>query len=225
MQKYLWNALGLVFGIAGAVSTSLYLQNNQTLKVDLYAKPPLVSIPPEMLPIVTFGYPEIYRDFIDIWALQVLTESPENPDAEKFMAFLRPILAQKPKMETLYMFACFVVSKTYNKSEYCQEITDIGLKLFPDSFRILMAQAYIFAFKLNKPLQASAYYFMAAEKPNAPSYIKNIAVRLANREEVTGNDLEATMSIMLGNAKGARFQQFLLEHATKVLNKDPKNDH
>lgn len=191
-----------------------HLREVKPIQGDLYQSPPLIYLKPELIKIITLGHPEIYHHFIKIWLLQALMEIPEEESSpEKMMNLIRLVINHKPKLESIYMLSCFIMSKMYHSPEYCHEIVETGLSLYPKSFRLLVTQGYIYAFLLDKPLQASSYYFMASQKPDAPPHFKKLAIRLANKENISPKDIESTLSIILGRGQSSSFKQFLQDNA------------
>ena len=215
------NALGIVaclfLLLSGLLFFGLELAESAKKAPNTYERPPLVDLPPEVISIMTMGHPAIYKNFLHVWLLQALTDDPENPDPDKMWALLKSTLKHRIEAETIYMLSCFVITKPFNRPEKCTDIMKIGFEVFPESYRLHITQGFIYAFVLNKPLQASSHYFLASKNPKAPPHFEKIAIKLANKESITSKDFQDTFQSMLGHGKGLMFQKFLIEHANNFL--------
>ncbi len=194
----------LLFG--GAIVATVPLRLNHLKKsYDLYAFPPLSQVNSRFLTVLLLGQKAIYDDFISIWLLQTLMEKDHDFDHEKLIEQIRSVIQHHPRLETTYMMACFTMF--YNKHpEYCQEINLEGLKAFPMSWRLLMTQAFIEYSALNHPAQAASFFMMAAQRENAPPYVKKAARKLLETKTLTDDDVQKSMEL-ISKAEGK--SQFL----------------
>ena len=184
------------------------LRNLKKNRDTLYDHAPLASLPPDVIHVMFLGHSEIFKDFVHLWALQSLATDPKNPDPDKMQSLIDSTLRHRPKMETLYMFSCFVMKGTYKRPKSCKEIIDVGLTIFPKSFRLSMTQGYVSAFLLKKPLEAAYYYHMASQYENAPPHVKKIAVKFANDQNLSSDDLMFLDTIQK-DIHGEQFEYFL----------------
>ncbi len=203
----------LCLGITTLIGKRLSMQRE--MSNDIYALPPLVQIPPEFTQLFFLGFDEIYRDFLNIWLLQAITEEPAAPDSQKMLRLIRQVIRHKPRFESLYMLSCFVMTKIYHNPESCEEITKAGLTVFPESFRIAVTQGFTSGFILNQPAQAAQYYFLASTIPNAPEHIRKIAVKFASLQPMSESDINDSLRSILNEENGSKLRQFLLRHGSK----------
>lgn len=193
-----------------------------TPKYQLVENAPLVGLKTEAIDVLTLGHRGLYDDFIDIWLLQILMDpalKKESPD--KIYKTILDILKQKPKIESSYMLPCFVLMVDFARPDLCENITILGLEAFPQSWRIPMTQGYVYAFKLNDPIKASAFYNLAASRKNSPPYVQSLAQKMLLKG---GNDQETmkeTLDLMLQVEGGSKFAEFV---ANTIKNKAKEVD-
>lgn len=176
---------------------------------ELYATPPLSQINPSILNIVLLGHKAMYEDFIAIWLLQTLMQEGEPKEADPLMAQIRSVIRHEPKLETTYMLACFVMLNQVKRPEFCQEINLAGLRAFPMSWRLLMTQAYVEYAAMNHPAQAASFFMMAAQRQNAPEYVRKAAKKLLETKALTAEDVKASMDLIAEKDGNTQFKQLL----------------
>lgn len=183
----------------------------QTLKstYELYSKPPLADVKPQFLNILLLGHKAIYEDFISIWLLQTLMQEGVKKEAEPLIEQIRSVIRHEPKLETTYMLSCFVMLNEVKRPEFCQEINLAGLRAFPMSWRLLMTQAYVEYAAMNHPAQAASFFMMAAQRENAPDYVKKAAKKLLETKTLTDEDIEASMNLIAEKDGNTQFKQLL----------------
>lgn len=171
--------------------------------------PPLAGVDPRILNVLTLGHKNLYDDFAHLWMIQSLM-TPYDPGlADAMMGSIRTVLGHHPKIETLYMLACFVINSEFKKPEYCQEIINAGLVAFPQSWRLPMTQGFIHAFLLDQPAQASAYFTMAASRAKSPPYVAKVAEKLIRKENLNLDDLNKSVELLMGTPYESRFREML----------------
>lgn len=163
---------------------------------ELYAAPPLAHMNPKFLSAFMLGQKAVYDDFISIWLLQTLMQSGVVKDHEKLMEQIRSVIKHEPKLETTYMLSCFVMINELKHPEYCQEINLAGLKAFPMSWRLLMTQAFVEYSAMNHPAQGASFFMMAAQRENAPPYVKKAAEKLLKTRTLTDEDIQASLELI-----------------------------
>lgn len=146
--------------------------------------PPLSRLSTSVLNTVTLGYRGLYDDFADIWLLQTLGEKDiKRFDPGQLVAAIRAVTRHGPKLESLYLLSCFVLTFELGKPEECQAITVDGMKALPASWRIPMTQGYVTAFVLHDPAAGALYYDLAGSRQGAPAFMTTLARKLSVREE------------------------------------------
>lgn len=178
-------------------------------RAETFVIPPLTELSPTVIPIVTLNQQAIFEDVIHLWLMQALLHPDAPRHAEKLAAVIDATLKHRPKIESLYMLACFVALKDLDRPRLCQNITLAGLEVFPDSWRLPMTQGFVHAFVLNEPLQAANFYLLASTRPKSPPYVANVARKLAERENVTEEDRRRSLELMIGGGQQERFHMFL----------------
>ncbi|MBC7661390.1 MAG: hypothetical protein H7249_16975 [Chitinophagaceae bacterium] len=184
----------------------------------LYAPPPMAQINPRTINIFLLGHKAIYDDFISIWLLQTLmqTGTPKNP--ELLMQQVRSVIQHHPKLETTYMLSCFTLWRELNHPEFCREISEAGLVAFPMSWRILMTQAFVEYALMNHPAQAATFFMMAAQRENAPPYVKKAAEKLLKTRVLTDEDIQQSMELISQSEGKTQFMGML----KKIQESKPK---
>lgn len=202
-------ALGVF--IFGAILVSTAPQRVEKLKstYEIYSTPPLAQIKPSILNIILLGHKAIYEDFISIWLLQTLMQEGVQKEADPLIAQIRSVIRHEPKLETTYMLACFVMLNELKRPEFCQEINLAGLRAFPMSWRLLMTQAYVEFSAMNHPAQAASFFTMAAQRENAPEYVKKAAKKLLETRDLTDEDIKASMDLIAEKEGNSQFKQLL----------------
>ena len=179
------------------LATAFYQISDQARQESLSQKerlspPPLSSLSTPMLNVVTLGYRGLYDDFADIWLLQILSDkNVRSYDPVKLLATIKAVTQHGPKIESLYLLSCYVMSFDFKQGEHCLEIISDGIRALPDSWRIPMTQGYVDAFVLHDPSSASLYYQLAASKSGAPRYFGSLAKKLADKAEISDDEEKA----------------------------------
>ena len=197
---------------------------------DKTGAPPLSSWSNRVVNIVTFGHRGLYDDFITIWAVQFLADKDlaKYAGVDRVYASIKSVTRLHPKLESLYVLSCFVLSLDFNHSELCESISRDGLVAFPESWRIPMTQGFIESFKLKNDLQAAVYYGLASSRPSSPPWVADLAKRLAGRGAATGQDMEATLQMLKEIPGGTRVLELLRPKLKNQLPPDlppPPTDH
>lgn len=189
---------------------------------ELYAAPPLAHMNPNVLTAFMLGQKAIYDDFISIWLLQTLMSTDVTKDHEKLMEQIRLVIKHQPKLETTYMLSCFVMLNELKHPEYCQEINLTGLKAFPMSWRLLMTQAFVEFSAMGHPAQAASFFMMAAQRENAPPYVKKAAIKLLETKTLTDDDIQKSLEL-ISQSEGKNQFSDLLKSIDKNKKKKPED--
>lgn len=165
---------------------------------DKLAAPPLSLWSNRAINIATLGHRGLYEDFIGIWTLQTLIDQDlkKYASAEQVETLIEATIRQKPHLESLYLLCCFTMALDYDRPQNCEKISVQGLKVFPKSWRILMTQGFVAAFKLGDMAKASAYYTLASQLPEAPPWVASLAGKLAKQGQEKGQDLNETIQLL-----------------------------
>ncbi len=151
--------------------------------------PPLSLLSTSVLNTVTLGYRGLYDDFADIWLLQTLGEKDvKRFDPQQLITAIRSVTRHGPKLESLYLLSCFVLTFELAKPEECQAISVDGMKALPTSWRIPMTQGYVTAFVLNDPGAGALYYQLAGSLQGAPPFLASLATKLAAHGEFSDEE-------------------------------------
>lgn len=179
--------------------------------VDRLEPAPLAHWSPRAVDLITLGHRGLYDDFSAIWAMQVLVDSDlkKSHTPEQIYASIEPSLRQTPKIESFYLLSCFVLSLELNEPRYCETISLLGLKAFPNSWRIPMTQGFIASFKTGNKAQAAAFYGLASTRPQSPPWVQGLAARLAGSPEATLDDLNQAIELLKEVPGGTRLLETL----------------
>ncbi|MCX6130441.1 MAG: hypothetical protein NTX25_15435 [Proteobacteria bacterium] len=186
-------------------------QRVATLKssYDVLSPPPLSGLSPNFINILTLGHKAVYDDFIDIWLLQALMDERRGNDSERMMTSIRSVIKHLPKLETIYMLACFTMFQDLKNPAACQEIMLAGLKAFPASWRLPMTQGYVEYFLMKQPAQAASFFMMAASRPDSPIYVQKTVQKLLQENTLSPEDLKRSLEIMSETESNASFIKML----------------
>lgn len=177
---------------------------------DVLAPAPLAGVDRRLIDILTLGHRGFYDDVVNIWTLQALADErlKTKTPAEIQKAMLLAVDSH-PRVESLYMLACFVLALDFSAPEACESISLVGLKALPDSWRVPVTQGFISHFKMGDPKKAAAYYQLAASRPGAPEYLQSLARKLAEKGQLSEAELKQTVDGLLDVPGGSKFGQFL----------------
>lgn len=197
----------------------LLWQNSKTLqKIELHNQrenlsPPLANFPPRLINVITLGHKDLYDDLITFWLLQHLIPSSNEAPEPLDLVYSRIIRVLKlhPKIEAIYLFACYSLYFRWKKPELCQDITTLGLQAFPTSWKIPLTQGYMLAFPLNKPVEASLYYQRAASQANAPKFAASFANKLLRKEKISPSQRQESINFFF-NSPDSDLNKFFRKH-------------
>ncbi len=125
------------------------------------------------------------------------------------MVLIRSVLRHQPRLETSYMLSCIIMFDEFKHPEECQEISLLGLKAFPQSWRIPMLQGYVHAVLLKEPAQAAAFFNMAASRPHRPSWVQRLVSKLTDSSAFTEDDLQQSIQILSRSPQSEEFSDLL----------------
>lgn len=178
----------------------------------LLEAPPLVDLDTRLITAMTLGNVGVYDDVIYLWTLQSLVDPRlKTKDPVAVQESILRVTRHNPKIETLYMMSCFVLAFDLKRPDLCERITLDGLKATPDGWRIPITQGFIFAHELKDPKNAAMYYGLAASRPDAPPFVGRYAKKLIDTNELSIEELQATLDELLSAEEGSRFATFM-EH-------------
>lgn len=206
LSGYLIVLVWLAALAAFSFNVTFKLERFSDKQYKLLTPPPLVQLKPAFVDLLMLGHTGIYHDFINIWGLQFLVdpaikkESPEDVNA-----VIRLILGQQPQLESFYMIACFVMAFDLEKPQYCEPISVVGLKAFPQSWRIPMTQAFVSGFMMNDSTKASAFYHIAASRDQSPPYVAHVAQKLLDQAQLSDQEILGVERLLNEIPGGAKF--------------------
>jgi hypothetical protein len=185
--------------------------------IDKLMVPPLAYWSPNIVSIATLGHRSLYEDFLVIWILQILADRQLSTYANGSQVFnaVIPALKQHPRVEAIYLMACFVIGMDLESPKYCEEISRQGLMAFPESWRIPMVQGFIHLFQTGEKDKAAAYYALAATRPTSPDYVKRLAQKTAEKSDATPEDLNQTLETFKEIPGGTKLLEAIRETLSK----------
>jgi hypothetical protein len=209
----------LLIAIGTCIRTGRSLSPIEKASWKLVSAPPMSGLNSKSIDILTLGHRGIFDDIATIWIIQFLgdKELVKTSSAEDVYKAIYSFTRHQPRMEGIYLLSCFVLALDFDHPEYCESISLDGLKAFPDSWRIPMAQGFIASFKLQDDLKAAAFYQMAASRPNSPEYVGRLAKRLSERGYANGQDLNETIDMLSEVPGGTRIIEILRERMSNQV--------
>jgi len=207
--------LAATFYNCGRVGSDLGKKERAEYKV--VSSPPLASMDPKILDTMMLGHGALYDDFAMIWSIQILADPnlKSTTTADELSETLLKILKHQPKIEGIYLLACYVLGLDFQRGDLCDKISVQGLQAFPDSWRIPMTQGFMASFVAKDDLKAAAFYELAASRPKSPEYVGKLAKRLTARGYADGEDLTETVRLMSEVPGGSRIIEILQERLKK----------
>lgn len=190
-------------------TTAAYSQRD----FQLLDAPPLTSLDPRVVNILTLGFHGLYDDFVDIWLLQQLMDKRLKPEhAEALQRAVVKTTKHLPKIESLYMLSCFIIGFDMNRPDLCEPFMLDGIKAIPDSWRIPMTEGFMLGFKQTDVRNAAVYLSIAGSRPGVPGHIKELAEHYAQNESMSPDDVKKAVNGLLGG-ETSRLSHFLEERA------------
>lgn len=172
--------------------------------------PPLISLEPRILDVLTGGHRGLYEDFAFIWTLQSLVDpNLVTLDGELVQRELLKVSRHLPEIETFYMLGCFTLAFDLKRPDLCEPITLDGMKAVPASFRIPLTQGFLFFHEMNQPAKGAMYFGVAATRPHSPEFIGRMATKLVDENALDRAELEATVRQLFGDEASSRFAEYL----------------
>ena len=182
---------------------------------------PLSSIEPRILNIITLGFRGVYDDFLSIWTIQFLADARlKNFATDEVFSAIKSTTRQRPKIESIYMLSCFALALDLNRPDLCKEIIIDGMNALPDSWRLPVTQGFIYAYKLNDLPNAAVFYSLAASRPGAPAFLKKLSKNMIEKNELSVEDMQTSLSNMFDNSGGSKIGNFLNDMMQKNREKD-----
>ena len=182
---------------------------------------PLSSIEPRILGIITLGFRGVYDDFLSIWTIQFLADARlKDFTTDEVFAAIKSTTRQRPKIESIYLLSCFVLALDLNRPDLCKEIIIDGMNALPDSWRLPVTQGFMYAYKLNDIPNAAIFYSLAASRPGAPPYLQKLSANMIEKNELSVEDMQSSLSNMFDKPGGSKVGNFLNDMMKKNREKD-----
>lgn len=171
--------------------------------------PPWINLSPRTISLLTLGFKAAYDDFLAIWVVHYLA-SPDASvyDLDSLDRMLQRVAAIRHPLESIYMFSCFTLTML-KRPRSCESILHTGMEVLPDGWRLPLTMGFVYAFDLDEPKKAAIYYNACSERRHAPTYIKNVARKLAKKGGVTLNQLDNSMAEILGISEDSKIYRVL----------------
>lgn len=158
--------------------------------------PPLYLTRPDIVTLATLGHRDFYNSVWMIWITQLINPLSPVLSADDFLKLSQSILIQQPQSERFYIAFCYYAIEHYHRPDFCENFSQVGLKLFPQSWVIPLSQGYVYGFVVKDLGRASAFYALAASRPNAPQYAHLLAEKLKRNDNVSDSDYNVTIEIL-----------------------------
>lgn len=214
--------LMIVLWIVGICSAFYYVapRSLRIAQSDTYINiaPPLASLNPKFIKVITLGHKDVYDAFVFMWMIQVVANPDLSAYHERLDEVARFVVAQEPGHESLYMLLCLTLASPRLKHpETCRIINETGLKLFPQSWRLAMIQGYIEAFEMKDKARAALFYSLAASRKESPEYVGKLAKRLINDETVSESEIAEAWKMAVNFEGWEKFQEIMSMKMEKKL--------
>lgn len=174
--------------------------------------PPMASLHPDLIRLVSLGHEGLLHDFFQVWLNQVINDPRLTAEhADELATAVTLIARHRTPYDFVYIGSCFTLWEL-GRPDLCFRVSEAGLKANPASWKIPMTQGFIDAFILQVPTRAAFFYQLAASREHSPDYVARVAQRLLDQEEVTESDFLATLEEML-NKPGNESLRALLQRS------------
>lgn len=211
MLSRLISILLIVCCVATCVRIGQARGPEERAKFDHLSAPPLSSWSDRAINVAMVGHRSLYEDFLAIWLVQLLADRDlkSYASAEQTYHLIKSITRFHPKLESTYLFSCFVLALDFNRPDLCESISLEGLKTFPNSWRIPMTQGFVAAFKLGDHAKAAGFYAIASTRDNSPPWVQSLAKKLAAKGADEGQDLNETINLLKEVPGGTKLLELL----------------
>jgi len=215
-MKLLLPTLWLFLLVALFLPVSHHTRSFAAKRAVLFEKPALADIDPRLVNILTLGHRGLYDDFLAIHSLQYLVDQQlVNIDPKLTYNTLMLAAKQEPKVQSFYMLGCFAIAFDLKHPEWCEALNLIGANALPEGWRIPLTQGYIFMNELKDASAAAKWYALAASRPGAPDYVGSLATKLATKSEMSIDDLQRSLEMMIDVPGGSKLREMLEKSAAR----------
>ena len=204
-------------GLVGVfLPVSRHARRNSQARATLFEKPALADIDVRLVNVLTLGHRGLYDDFLAIHSLQYLVDQKlVNVDPKVTRETLMVAARQSPKVQSFYMLGCFAFAYDLKHPEWCEELNLIGANALPEGWRIPLTQGFIFMNEMKDQGAAAKWYALAASRPGAPSYVGSLANKLAQKSDLTVDDLAKSLEMMVDAPGGSKLRDILEKAAAR----------
>lgn len=181
---------------------------------------PLSALHTNLINVITLGHRGLYDDFATIWTIQFLAESKltQKTNSDEIYAAIDSVTRHHPRIEALYLLACFTLAEDFKRIDRCEKISADGMIALPNSFRIPMMQGLMATLDGQDHLKAAAYYHMAAKAPGSPKYLTSVANKLTEKGYLDGQDLNDSVNMFREIPGGSKIIELMRE---RLQNREP----
>jgi hypothetical protein len=191
----------------------------------LVEPPPLTTLDPRLLSIITLGFRGAYDDLLSIWSIQFLVDDRvKTYPAEEVFKAIKNITRQRPKIESIYMLSCFTIALDLKRPEFCKEIIIDGMHALPNSWRLPMTQGFMYAYQMNDIPNAATFYSMAASRPDSPPFLHQLSVNMVQKNSISVEDIQTSLEKMFDAPGGSKVGSFLNDMMQKKREKENKEN-
>lgn len=187
--------LGLILGILGLFKIAAVADQGSTQSYTLVDKPPLVDLAPDKIALLTLGFPQVYHQFLNFWAVQFLGDqniAQESPD--QILEVLTAISQHKPKIRDLYQLSCYTFLLDFDNPDYCLNVLVNGMRAVPDDWSIPLLAGIVYKTNKKDLRNATLFFMAAAAKKGAPAYVINVANKRYEESQNSGGFMENDLS-------------------------------
>lgn len=189
---------GMIFtvGWVGILFYGLYrteesISRHRRTQVSIVDNPPLAFLGPKAIQAITLGHKGLYDDFIVMWSIQYLMDPRlKAEDPNHVVASLHTILRHEPRVESIYLLACFILANDLARPAECAQIARYGIFALPHSWRIPATIGFIAQRRLGDNAAAAALFAEAASKPNCPRTFGSLSQKLQKQLQLSPDEME-----------------------------------
>lgn len=206
LKQQIFKITTAVAVVGAYVLSANHLGSTSQVASNGVSMPPLVEFNPIAVQALTFGHKGLYDDLLTTWVSHQLIQPGVDP--ESVLRVVRAASQHEPRLETFYMFSCIMLTEVFGHKDACLELTTIGLKAMPSSWRIPMTQAYIYRVHYKDNEKAAAFYNLAAAQTSAPEDLRKAASVVAAGRE-TDDVANDAVTLMLAASGGMDLREIV----------------
>lgn len=166
----------LVLSLLAFYKVAVIADQGSMQSYTLVDKPPLVDLAEDKIALLTLGFPQIYHQFLNFWAVQFLGDQNIAQEApEKVFKVLKSITKHQPEIPNLYQLSCYTFLLDFDQPDLCLSILIDGMRAVPQDWVTPLLAALVYQSNKNDIHNAAIFFQAAASRKGVPDYVIRLA--------------------------------------------------